>query len=212
MTRAVTHGRTPAAARGLLVAGITGFYRAMSVVEINSAPHGAHSRELLARHYDDLRRLGRSIILNDALRRVMQPTELVNEAVLRLIRSGLDSVDEREHLLALASRTMRRVLIDEARRAAASKRSRPALLTQWPGGRADEVCDVEALHEAIAALEAQSPEHARVVELRFGLGLTVEEVGKVTGLAERTIKRRWHAARAWLYDYLTRGDAGPETC
>jgi DNA-directed RNA polymerase specialized sigma24 family protein len=65
------------------------------------------------------------------------------------------------------------------------------------------------LDDAIAALARYSPEHSRVVELRFGLGLTVEEAARTTGMAERTIKRRWHVARAWLYDYLTQHDAQP---
>ncbi len=90
--------------------------------------------ELLAYHYDELRRMARRIICDDAQRHVLQPTELVNESVLRLIRSGLDAVGDREHLLALAARTMRRVLIDEARRAHAAKR-RP-LLTFLPGAAA----------------------------------------------------------------------------
>lgn len=157
---------------------------------------------LLARHYDELRRLARRIICSDSQRRLLQATELVNEAVLRLIHSGLDSVEEREHLLALAARTMRRVLIDEARRARAAKRQTPPLVTAWPGGPPTGL-DVEALDAAIAALEAFSPEHARIVELRFGLGLTVEETARVTGIPERTVKRRWQAARAWLHNHLT---------
>ncbi|MEW5685537.1 MAG: ECF-type sigma factor [Pseudomonadota bacterium] len=180
----------------------------MSVVGVASNENGfAPAGALLTRHYDELRRLARMIVLNDGLRRVVQPTELVNEAVLRLIRSGLDSVDEREHLLALASRTMRRVLIDEARKARAAKRQPPPLLTEWPGAQKPQVMDVEALHEAIAALESHSPDHARIVELRFGLGLSVEEASQVSGIPERTIKRRWQAARTWLHDHLTRDDA-----
>ena len=66
---------------------------------------------------------------------------------------------------------------------------------------------MEDLDRALAALEAFSAEHARVVELRFTLGLTVEETAKATGLPERTVKRRWQAARAWLIDYLAPTDA-----
>ncbi len=106
----------------------------MTVVE-RSAAFTETDREaprLLALHYDELRRVARRIICSDAQRHVLQATELVNESVIRLIRSGLENVKEREHLLALAARTMRRVLIDEARRALAAKRRIPQLLTRWP--------------------------------------------------------------------------------
>jgi RNA polymerase sigma factor (TIGR02999 family) len=179
----------------------------MTVVEPSAAftEQDREAPRLLAIHYDELRRLARRIICSDAQRHVLQATELVNESVIRLIRSGLENVQEREHLLALAARTMRRVLIDEARRALAAKRQMPQLLTRWPGGPSAGLA-VEALDEAIAALEAYSPEHSRVVELRFGLGLSVEETARLTGIPERTIKRRWQAARIWLHDYLTQDD------
>ena len=182
----------------------------MKVMRAQPIPAGPDPGEpsvqpMLARHYDELRRIARRIIADDARRHVLQPTELVNESVLRLIRSGLDSVDEREHLLALAARTMRRVLIDDARRARAAKRQPPPLTTRWPGGRGPEL-DVEALDAAIAQLEAVAPELSRVVELRFGLGLSIQETARVTGLGARTVNRRWEAARAWLQDHLTRDD------
>jgi RNA polymerase sigma factor (TIGR02999 family) len=166
---------------------------------------GSNAEPLLARHYDELRRIARRIIADDGRRHLFQATELVNESVLRLIRSGLESVTEREHLLALAARTMRRVLIDDARRARAAKRQAPPLMTRWPGGPAAGL-DVEALDAAIAALEAFSPEHSRIVELRFGLGLSIQETARVTGLGVRTINRRWEVARAWLQDRLTQDD------
>ncbi len=175
----------------------------MLVDEARRDGRGCDGSRIVALHYDELRKVARRIIVSDAQRHALQATELVNEAVLRLIRSGLESVSEREHLLALAARTMRRILIDEARKALAAKRQPPPLITQWPGGPAEGL-DLEALDEAIAALEAFSPEHGRVVELRFGLGLTVEETARLTGMPERTIKRRWQAARAWLHDHMTR--------
>jgi RNA polymerase sigma factor (TIGR02999 family) len=161
---------------------------------------------LLTRHYDELRRIARRIIADDSRRYLLQATELVNESVLRLIRSGLDSVDEREHLLALAARTMRRVLIDDARRARAAKRQAPPLTTRWPGAPSTSL-DVEALDAAITELEKVSPDLSRIVELRFGLGLSIQETARATGLATRTINRRWEAARAWLQDHLTQPDA-----
>ena len=169
----------------------------------------AEADRILASCYDEMRRIARGIIASDSLRAVFQPTDLVNEAVIRLIQASPVPVSGRGHMLALAARTMRRVLIDEARRSAAVKRQLPELLTSWPGAPAAELVGVEELDRALAALELFSPEHARIVELRFSLGMTVEETAAVTGLAERTIKRRWQAARVWLFDHLSgeaRGD------
>lgn len=157
---------------------------------------------LLAACYEDMRRVARSIMAHDGMRARLQPTDLVNEASLRLIQSMPREISDQGHMLAVAGRTMRRVLIDEARRYRAAKRAPPPLMTQFPGGARDDVVDIEDLDRALAALELFSAEHARVVELRFSLGLTVEETALATGLPERTVKRRWQAARAWLVDYL----------
>ncbi|ODT62090.1 MAG: hypothetical protein ABS77_07860 [Phenylobacterium sp. SCN 69-14] len=159
---------------------------------------------LIAACYDDMRRVARAIIARDQMRLVLQPTDLVNEAALRLIQSSPDAISDQGHMLALAARTMRRILIDEARRNAAAKRRSP-LLTQWIEGPSQRLVDLEDLDRALAALDAYSTEHARVVELRFGLGLTVEETSRAIGVPERTVKRRWQAARAWLLDYLSPG-------
>jgi RNA polymerase sigma factor (TIGR02999 family) len=152
--------------------------------------------------YDDMRRLARRMVAGDSLRIVFQPTDLANEAVLRLLQSAPVAVQDRGHLLALAARTIRRVLIDEARRQARIKRRRPELLTRLPGAPPTALISVEDFDAALAALERFSPEHARVVELRFTFGLTVEEAAATLGVAERTVKRRWQAARAWLQDHI----------
>jgi RNA polymerase sigma factor (TIGR02999 family) len=162
---------------------------------------------MLAACYQDMRRLARGILVGDGMRLKLQPTDLVNEASLRLIQSMPGKIADEGHMLALAGRTMRRILIDEARRFRAAKRVAPEVVTQFPGGHAEQVVDVEDLDRALAALEAFSAEHARVVELRFTLGLTVEETARATGLPERTVKRRWQAARAWLLDYLAPASA-----
>lgn len=167
------------------------------------------SADLLAACYDDVRRIARGIIARDGPKRSLQATELANEAAIRLI--GLDRMEihGRGHMLAMAARTMRRIMIDEARKGGAAKRHMPTLVTRWPDDPAAALMDVHDLDRALAALEAFSPEHAQVVELRFMLGLTVEEAAQASGLAERTVKRRWQAARAWLLDHLD-DDAHPE--
>lgn len=163
----------------------------------------ARAEQLLASCYEDMRRVARAIMAGDGMRARLQPTDLVNEAALRLIQSMPSNIADQGHMLAMAGRTMRRVLIDEARRHSAAKRTPPAIVTEFPGGGRDDLVSIEDLDRALAALERFSSEHARVVELRFSLGLTVEETALATGTPERTVKRRWQAARAWLLDYLS---------
>lgn len=158
---------------------------------------------VLASCYDDMRKVARRIIASDSLRAVFQPTDLANEAALRLLVSAPAQVENRAHMLALAARTMRRVLIDESRKQGRIKRQLPELMMQLPGGTDHVLVTVEDLDRALVALERFSAEHAQIVELRFTLGLTVEETAAATGLAERTVKRRWQAARAWLHDHLS---------
>lgn len=166
----------------------------------------ADQQDLLAAVYQDMRHVARAILSRDDMKGRIQPTDLVNEASLRLIQSMPGHIADQGHMLAVAGRTMRRVLIDEARKFHAAKRSPPPpMVTQFPGARREDVVDLEDLDRALEALERFSAEHARVVELRFTLGLTVEETATATGLPERTVKRRWQAARAWLMDFL-----GPE--
>ena len=167
------------------------------------------SAELLASCYDDVRRIARGIVARDGPNRPLQATELANEAAIRLI--GLDRMEIRgkAHMLAMAARTMRRIMIDEARKGAAAKRHAPTMVTRWPDDPASNLIDIGDLDRALDALGAVSPEHAEVVELRFMLGLTVEEAARASGLAERTVKRRWQAARAWLLDHLSGDDAVP---
>ncbi len=160
------------------------------------------SAVLLAECYDDIRRLARIILARDGMGGVVQATELANEAAIRLMGVGRNEIAGQAHMLATAARTMRRILIDEARKAAAAKRRQPVFQTLWPDARKDDLIDIGDLDLALRALEAFSPEHAQIVELRFMLGLTVEEASRASGVPERTVKRRWSAARAWLLDYL----------
>ncbi|MBT2185558.1 ECF-type sigma factor [Sphingobium nicotianae] len=161
---------------------------------------------LLAQCYGDMRRVARRILAGDGLAISIQPTDLAHEAAVRLIMSDADLVAaDRGHMLALAARTMRRILIDEARKAGAAKRHAPTLMTIWPGAP-NTMIDLADLDEALGALQNFSDDHAAIVEMRFTLGLTVEETARQTGIPERTVKRRWQVARAWLQDYLQSGD------
>lgn len=157
---------------------------------------------LLAACYTDMRRMARRLMAHDAMARVLQPTELANEAAIRLLRSKLDCVSDQGHMLALAARTMRQVLIDEARKTMANKRQPLPMITVLPDDGADKMIDLEALDRALAALADHSPEHAKVVELRFMLGLSLAEIVTATDLSQRTVTRRWQAARLWLLEHI----------
>jgi RNA polymerase sigma factor (TIGR02999 family) len=168
------------------------------------------AERLLAQCYDDMRRVARRILAGDGMAALLQPTDLAHDAAIRLILSNDEiQLEDRGHLLALAARTMRRILIDEVRKAGAAKRQAPALMTQWPGAACAARVGLSDLDDALAALHVFSERHAMIVEMRFTLGLTVEETARQTGIPERTVKRQWQAARAWLHDYLEAGENGP---
>lgn len=177
----------------------------MSVSEVR-AGLGPIPADVLAKCYDEMRIMARRIMAGNVMARVLQPTELANEAAIRLIRTNLANAQNQGHLLAIAARMMRQVLVDEARKVASAKRNAPLFMTQWPGDQRGGQIDIADLDEALAALTELSPERAEIVELRFMLGMTVEEAATATGQAERTVKRHWQAARAWLLDYLSDQD------
>lgn len=168
----------------------------------DDAQQPAGESEVLSRCYADMRLMARRILAGNALGRVLQATELANEAAVRLIRAQLSGAADSGHLLAVAARTMRRILIDEARKAASVKRSAPQIMTTWPGEQRGGPVGMAELDQALSALASLSPDRAEIVELRFMLGMTVEETAAATGVPERTVKRRWQSARAWLLDYL----------
>jgi RNA polymerase sigma factor (TIGR02999 family) len=149
-----------------------------------------------------MRQMARRILAGNALGRALQPTELANEAAIRLIRANLANANDEGHLLAIAARTMRHIIVDEARKIASIKRCAPTLMTAWPGGEGAGLIDMVDLDGALAALSAVSAVRAEIVELRFTLGMTVEETARATGIPERTVKRHWQAARAWLLGWL----------
>ena len=158
--------------------------------------------DVLAACYGEMRTMARRILAGNVLGRVLQPTELANEAAIRLIRANLENVKDQGHLLAVAARMMRQLLVDEARKGASAKRHAPTLMTLWPGNEDTSPVDIGDLDTALAALAALSPVRAEIVELRFMLGMTVEETAVATGIPERTVKRHWQAARAWLLAHL----------
>ena len=163
--------------------------------------------ELFALLYVDLQRLARARLA--AGRRPgdsLDTTSLVHEAYLRLAGSTGLEVASRVHFFNLVARVMRNVLIDFARRRDAEKRG-AALRVSWPEGMdlavpamPAEASETEllALSAALARLQEESPRLAQVVELRFFAGLALEEIAGLLGIGERTLKRDWRKARAFL--------------
>lgn len=130
----------------------------------------------------------------------LQPTELVNEAYLRLC-PGAGAWNDRVHFLAVAARVMRHVLVDHARARASRKRSgagRPVTLNEAVMPAASPSIDLQVLSDALDRLEAHDERKARFVEMRYLAGLTNDEIAQVAGVSARTVKRELQFGRAWL--------------
>jgi len=158
--------------------------------------------------FDELRRLAQSYLRRERADHTLQPTALVNEAYLRLVDQQGLRWQSRAHFFGIAANLMRQILVDHARRRAAEKRGGADLqrlsLTQAERvvGRAD--VDVLALNEALDRLAEFDPQQARIVELKFFAGLTIEETAEVLGVSHATVERDWKLARAWLKRELSR--------
>jgi RNA polymerase sigma-70 factor, ECF subfamily len=167
--------------------------------------HPAPADELAPRVYDELRRLAAAHMRREAPGQTLQATALVHEVYLRLADAGTPWHDER-HFVGIAARSMRQVLVDRARARGAQKRwaglNRVSLHDSLAVGAETENM-LPALDEALTRLETLDPEQARIVELRFFVGLTVEEAADALGMSPATLKRRWSLARAWLFRELT---------
>jgi RNA polymerase sigma factor (TIGR02999 family) len=159
--------------------------------------------QVISAVYQELRRLARRMLVGDRANHRIAPTELVHGAALKLMAQDHVSARDRAHFLAYSGQVMRQVLIDEVRREGAEKRgpTKVTLLSQIADESEPDV-DFEALHQALERLAIASPEHARLVELRYFSGLTIEEIAELDGVSTATVKRSWRAARAWLQDAL----------
>jgi RNA polymerase sigma factor (TIGR02999 family) len=155
--------------------------------------------------YDTLKRIARSHLRGERAGHTLNTTALVHEAYLRL--AGIDSVDwtDRSRFLGMASRAMRRVLIDHARARSRLKRSSPQLPVDAADGDlpAESVEDLLALDAALDRLEALEPRQCRVVECRFFAGMTHEETAEALAVSLASVKRDWTIARAFLNAELT---------
>ena len=135
----------------------------------------------------------------------LQPTALVNEFFLEFARSATTDWKDRAHFLAVASRAMRRILIDYARAHNSQKRGGGAVMVQLDGlemGEENHILNFIEISDLLDQLEAEEPRMARVVEMKCYGGLTFAEIGESLEIDERTAKRDWNVARAWLWGKL----------
>ena len=161
---------------------------------------------------DELKGIAHRAMFSERADHTLQPTALVNEVYLRLVDRRSVSWKNQAHFLGFAAQTMRRILVDMARKRRTEKRGEGGRtvsldeLTDYP----EEERDVEliALDDALAELAKLNERQSRVIELHFFAGLTFEEIGEVLGISMRTAKRDWRAARLWLYEVLSPAEEG----
>jgi RNA polymerase sigma factor (TIGR02999 family) len=158
--------------------------------------------ELMPLVYDELRRLAAGYLRHERPGQTLQATALVNEAFIRLSNKRGNQFNNRTHFLAIAALSMRQILVQRARARKAEKRGgdpeRITLDDSLMADRRGERIDVIELDAAMERLAAFDPHQARVVELRYFGGLTVEETAEALDISPATVKRHWTLARAWL--------------
>ncbi|MDX6459419.1 MAG: hypothetical protein QOE55_3116 [Acidobacteriaceae bacterium] len=163
--------------------------------------------------YDELHRLARHYMRGERAGHSMQSTELVNEAYMRLVDYKRMHWQDRAHFFAVSAQLMRRILVEHARRHNPKRGGgvEHVSLEAVASVDASRTTDLVALDDAMNALAQLDPRKARVVEMRFFGGLSVEEIAEVLKVAPVTVMRDWSTARAWLYRELTggKGDGSP---
>ena len=155
--------------------------------------------------YHELRRLAAAYMRRERPGQTLQATALVHEAYIRLANAGAPWTDKR-HFIGIAARSMRQILIERARARGAQKRwagLNRVSLSDSLAIAADPESMLPALDEALTRLEKIDPEQARIVELRFFAGFSIEEAAEAMDMSPATLKRRWSLARAWLHRELS---------
>ncbi len=166
--------------------------------------------ELTTHLYAELRRLADGYLRRERVGHTLQATALIHEAYLRLLGGAPPDIQGRGHFLGIAARLMRQILVDHARTRGALKRGGDRVRVTLDGvldAQEQRGLDVLDLHAAMERLAESDARKARVVELRFFGGLTMEETADVVGIARKTVEADWYMARAWLRREL---GAGPD--
>lgn len=168
---------------------------------------GAELEELIPIVYAELHRQAHNHLRREYSNRTLQTTELINEAYLKLRGQKNLKFESRTHFFAIASNLMRQILVDHARKRHRQKR----------GGSKSELPLDDALHieasgsdlnlveldDALKRLEKMDPKQARIVELRYFGGLSIQETAEIVGVSPATVKREWNTARTWLFSELS---------
>ena len=172
----------------------------MLLSQISAGDREAEAR-LIPQVYDELRRVAAAYMRRERVDHTLQPTALVNEAYAHLVDHPSPHWHSRAHFLATAAQIMRHILVDHARARRAGKRGgvqQQVTLDEGLLASSDRTVDILSLHQALERLAAFDARQGRVVELHFFGGLTFEEIALVLSISERTAKREWSMARAWL--------------
>lgn len=171
-----------------------------------SAGRSSAAEQLLPMVYDELRVVARNLMKKESPANTLQPTALVNEACIRLLGATRLNPQDRAHFFAIAAQAMRQILASHARAKGAAKRSaqgRRVTLCEAADDHRD--VDLVALDDALNRLGELNPRHARLIELRFFGGMTMEEAANVLGVSPITANRDWRIAKAWLSAQLKGG-------
>lgn len=182
---------------------------------VDEAPPLDSLDELTPLVYDELRRIARRYLRRGSPAASVQTTDLVHEAYLRLQKQDYVRWQNRAHVMGVAAKMMRRILVDRARRRSADKRGAGAIVLSLeqapdmpaPGGGVD----VLSLDRALERLTHMDARQGRIVELRVFGGQSVDEVSDIIGVSPATVKREWRSARAWLLRELIQFRQHPST-
>lgn len=158
--------------------------------------------------YRELRRMANQQMRRERVGHTLQPTALVHETFLRLVEQNPDNLQNRAQFFAVAAQLMRRLLVDHARRRRAGKRAIPVTLNEkiyQRGQCADQIEEILAVDQVLTRLAELDPRQARVVELRYFGGLSVEETAEVMSIATRTVKLDWAMAKGWMKSQFNAG-------
>ena len=161
--------------------------------------------QLLPLVYSELHRLAKGYMSRERRDHTLQPTALINQAYLRIAQQENVEWQNHAHFIGFAANVMRRVLVDHARERNAAMRGGKQIRVDLDEGIAvskERSAEILLLEEALTRLEQLNPRQAKVVEMRYFGGLSVEEVASVLGIAPRSVKRDWALARMWLFEEI----------